>query len=57
MNFATELRQAFTSGWRKELEAPELFDPKKPGKAGMELVMQAVRERIRVCGSEGHGVR
>lgn len=57
VNFATELRQAFTSGWRKELEAPELFDPKKPGKAGMGLVMQAVRERIRVCGSEGHGVR
>lgn len=53
VNFATELRHAFTGGWRNTLTDSALFDPKKPGKAGMELVSEVVRERINVCGSAG----
>ncbi len=51
VNFATELRQAFTAGWREVLADPAVFDPKKPGKVGMEHVVEVVRERIEVCGS------
>lgn len=53
VNFATELRQAFTAGWRNTLTDTAVFDPKKPGKAGMELVAEVVSERIHVCASAG----
>lgn len=54
VNFATELRMAYTDAVRKVLaEKPEAFDPKVYGKAGREAVKEAVKTRIRVCGSAG----
>lgn len=52
VNFATELRIAYSNGVKKFLkENPEAFDPKKYGVVGMEYVTEAVKEKIRMCGS------
>ncbi len=52
VNFATELRQAFTAGVREYLDADaKVFDPKKYGKTAMEKVVAAVTARIDVCGA------
>lgn len=54
VNFATELRIAYTDGVKKVLaDAPDAFDPKKYGAAGRENVKQLVMNRIRVCQSDG----
>lgn len=54
VNFATELRQAYTKGVEAYIESdPKVFDPKKYGKAGMDRVTELVRQRIRVCGANG----
>ena len=53
VNFATELRVAYTDAMRKLLsENPDIYDPKKPGKAGMDAVKEIVNSRILMCGSE-----
>ncbi len=53
VNFATELRAAYTDAMRKLLsENPDIYDPKKPGKAGMDAVKEIVKSRILMCGSE-----
>lgn len=53
VNFATELRIAYSNGVKKFLkEHPEAFDPKKYGAVGMEYVTEAVKDKIRMCGSE-----
>jgi len=54
VNFATELRAAFTDGIKSVLaEKPSTFDPKPLGKAGMERVKQLVIGRMTVCGCVG----
>ncbi|RZT01140.1 class II fructose-1,6-bisphosphate aldolase [Cuneatibacter caecimuris] len=54
VNFATELRIAYTEGVKETLEAdPGVFDPKKYGKAGMAKVKELVMNRMKVCGCEG----
>lgn len=54
VNFATELRVAYTDAVKKLLEEkPETFDPKKLGVVGMEAVKQLVMERMKVCGCDG----
>lgn len=54
VNFATELRVAFTDGFKEVLAArPDTFDPKKLGTVGMEKVKELVKSRIRVCGCDG----
>lgn len=54
VNFATELRIAYTDGVKRFLkENPDAFDPKKYGAAGMEHVTEAVKGKIKVCGSAG----
>ena len=54
VNFATELRGAFSNGVKKYLaENPDAFDPKKYSAVGMEYVTELVKEKISVCGSEG----
>ena len=51
VNFATELRIAFSDGVKKYLgENPDAFDPKKYGKTGMDNVVALVKEKISVCG-------
>lgn len=54
VNFATELRIAYTDGVKKILaEKPDTFDPKAYGKEGRERVKQLVKNRILVCGCQG----
>lgn len=54
VNFATELRIAYTDGVKKYLaENPEAFDPKKYGKVAMEHVKEIVKLRMKMCGCDG----
>ena len=54
VNFATELRQAYTKAVRALLlEQLEAFDPKKYGAAARTAVETLVMERMRVCGCAG----
>ncbi len=51
VNFATELRQAYTEGLKEYLLSDtDCFDPKKYGRAAMKKVQEAVIRRIEVCG-------
>lgn len=51
VNFATELRQAYTEGVKEYLLSdPDCFDPKKYGRTAMKKVQEAVIRRIAVCG-------
>ena len=53
VNYATELRIAFTNGVNKYLaKDPEAIDPKKYNKSGLEEVKAFVKEKIRICGCE-----
>ena len=57
VNFATELRKAYTDAGKKLLEEkPETFDPKKLGEVGMEAVTKLVKDRMRVCGCDGKAI-
>lgn len=52
VNYATELRIAFSNGVKKYLEEdPDVIDPKKYGAAGRESVKNFVKTRMEVCGS------
>ncbi len=54
VNFATELRQAFTKGVRAALAAqPQSFDPKKYLAQGQRCVQQLIEHKIQVCGGIG----
>ena len=54
VNFATELRKAFTDACRKVAEEdPKAFDPKVFCKAGMAAVKALVMGRMKVCGCAG----
>ena len=54
VNFATELRAAYTDGIKELLnEKPETFDPKALGKVGMARVKELVKGRMLVCGCDG----
>ncbi|MBO7377057.1 MAG: class II fructose-bisphosphate aldolase [Clostridia bacterium] len=54
VNFATELRQAYTSAVRETLAGDGgIFDPKKYGKPAMEAVGRLVAGRVGVLGSAG----
>lgn len=53
VNFATELRVAYTDAMKKLLEEkPDTFDPKKLGTVGMEAVKALVMGRMKVCGCD-----
>lgn len=54
VNFATELRIAFSDGVKKYLaDDPDAFDPKKYCKVGRAGVVALVKEKIALCGSSG----
>lgn len=54
VNFATELRVAYSNGVREYLaDRPDAYDPKAYGKAGMEKVTELVKGRMKVCGCDG----
>ena len=52
VNYATDLRIAFTKGVREVISADtDVFDPKKYCAPGREYVKQYVMQKINVCGS------
>ncbi|MEA4899872.1 MAG: class II fructose-bisphosphate aldolase [Christensenellaceae bacterium] len=54
VNFATELRAAFTDGVKQALAAtPDLYDPKKMGVKARDNVRRLVIEKIKMCGADG----
>jgi len=54
VNFATELRVAYTEGVKQALqENPALYDPKALGAKAKEHVKELTREKIRMCGADG----
>ncbi len=51
VNFATELRAAYTDACRKLLnDDPKVYDPKKLGEVGMKAVKEIVKMRMTMCG-------
>ena len=53
VNFATELRQAYTAGVREALASDSsMYDPKKYGETGMKALTDVVKDRILVCMSD-----
>ena len=53
VNFATELRAAYTEAVRKVLADSSVIDPKAYGKAGRAAVKELVKSRMLVCGCDG----
>ncbi|WP_144743583.1 class II fructose-bisphosphate aldolase [Enorma burkinafasonensis] len=54
VNYATELRQAYTKGFMAYMaENPSCFDPKKPAKQGMAEITEIVKIRMQNLGSVG----
>lgn len=54
VNFATELRDAFTKGVTKCMQdSPNAFDPKAYNKVGREYVKELVKHKILICNSQG----
>ena len=54
VNYATELRVAYTSGVREILgQSAAVIDPKSYGKCGREHVCALVQEKMKVCGCAG----
>jgi tagatose 1,6-diphosphate aldolase GatY/KbaY len=54
VNFATELRIAYTAGVREVLAADDkVFDPKVYGQAARAKVKELVKNRMTVCGCNG----
>ncbi len=54
VNYATELRQAYTKGYMAYMaENPDTFDPKKPAKDGMAEITKIVKIRMKNLGSVG----
>ncbi len=50
INFATELRQAYTNGIKAEFDKdPEVFDPKLYMRGAIDSIKEVLREKIRVC--------
>lgn len=51
VNFATELRAAFSKGVKKAIgENPDVIDPKAYNKLGKKFVKELVKEKMLVCG-------
>lgn len=54
VNYATELRQAYTKGYMAFMaENPGVFDPKRPAKQGMAEITNIVKVRMENLGSVG----
>ena len=52
VNFATELRQAFSAGVREVFAVqPDVFDPKKYLSVGRKKVLATAEKKIKVCGA------
>ena len=50
INFATELRQAYTDGIKAELaNDPDLFDPKVYMRPAVDRIKEVIRHKIKVC--------
>ena len=57
VNYATELRIAFTEGVKQALlKTPNIIDPKKFTTVGRDMVKQMAMEKIKICGSVGKAI-
>lgn len=57
VNFATELRKAYTDAVKKLIqEDPKVYDPKAFGNVGMAAVKELVMGRMKVCGCDGKAI-
>lgn len=52
VNYATDLRIAYTKGTRTKLADTKVIDPKQYGRAGMQAVYDLVAAKIKVVGSQ-----
>lgn len=53
VNFATELRAAYTKAVRETLLDEKVFDPKAYGRTAIAAVKEQVKARMKVCGCDG----
>lgn len=53
VNFATELKHAWSNGVRAALADPAVADPREVLRAGLEALKAAAAEKIRLCGARG----
>ena len=50
INFATELRQAYTNGIKAEFaKDPEVFDPKIYMRGAIDNIKEVLRHKINIC--------
>ena len=50
INFATELRQAYTLGIKKAFEnEPEVFDPKLYMPTAIEYIKEVLKSKLKIC--------
>ena len=57
VNFATELRKAYTAGLKEYIALnPNAFDPKSYGAAGRDFVKKLVMDLIKTCGCDGRSL-
>lgn len=56
INFATQLRQAYTAGIKKGFELfPDAFDPKKYMPVAVDEIKKEVKRIIALCGAANRG--
>jgi tagatose 1,6-diphosphate aldolase GatY/KbaY len=53
VNYATELRDAFTNAVREVLADPKVYDPKAYNKLARQRVQEAIEHKMKLCGSNG----
>lgn len=53
VNYATELRDAYSAAVREVLEDAKVYDPKAYGKAARQRVRELVEHKLRMCGAAG----
>ena len=55
INFATEIKNAFTRGLKAQLDATEEIDLRKTFPPAMDAVTELVAEKMKICQGEGAG--
>ncbi|MDR2869213.1 MAG: class II fructose-bisphosphate aldolase [Deferribacteraceae bacterium] len=53
VNYATELRDAYTNAVREILTDAKVYDPKAYGKLARQRVQEAIEHKMKLCGSNG----
>lgn|SRR5699024_569573 len=56
VNFAAELREAYTQALKTSMQENEAIDPKVHGVLGKKKVKEIVKEKLEICGSIGKAI-